>query len=198
MTVTYTNRKGRTYYLCQGVTKTGKPRYYFSREQKENAIDEIPAGYEITESVNGVVSLSKIRPKLLSDAEINAVKKAIEKHPEGHKYRIAIKSKVITIYEQVGPDVREIVDVLASVSGLSDAALDDLNERLAREHEIYTQYTPVMRFTLSDTEKRGFKAERMSYFGEEDWIVVEYEKPIDELAKTLIPALGTDEFYELW
>ena len=25
MHITYTNRKGRTCYLCQGITKTGKP-----------------------------------------------------------------------------------------------------------------------------------------------------------------------------
>ena len=30
MAITYTNRKGKTYYLHEGVTKKGKPRYYFS------------------------------------------------------------------------------------------------------------------------------------------------------------------------
>ena len=198
MVVTYTNRKGRKYYLCQGVTKTGKPRYYFSREQKGNVVDEIPAGYEITESVNGVVSLSKVRPKLLLDAEINKVRKAIEKHPEGHKYRIDVKSKVIMIYEPLGPDMHELADILASGLGLSGAALEDLGERLAREHEIYTRYTPVMRFTLSDTEKRLFRAERVGYSGEGSWIDVEDGKPIEELAESLIPTLGTDEFFELW
>jgi hypothetical protein len=41
VSVTYTNRKGRTYYLCQGTTKTGKPRYYFAREPKDELLDEI-------------------------------------------------------------------------------------------------------------------------------------------------------------
>ncbi len=61
MTVTYTNRKGRKYYLHRGVTKTGKPRYYFSRKEKGELVDEIPTGYEINESVNGIVSLAKLR-----------------------------------------------------------------------------------------------------------------------------------------
>jgi len=39
MSVTYTNRKGRKYYLYQGVTKSGKPRYYFSREQKGEPLE---------------------------------------------------------------------------------------------------------------------------------------------------------------
>ena len=47
MQVTYTNRKGRTYHLCQGVTRTGKPRYYFAREPKGKPVEQIPEGYEI-------------------------------------------------------------------------------------------------------------------------------------------------------
>ena len=185
-------------HLCEGVTKTGKPRYYFSREQRDNVVDEIPAGYEITESVNGVVSLSKVRLKLLLDVEINKVREAVEEHPEGHKYRIGVKSKVITIYEPLGPDMRELVEIFASRLGLSGAVLEDFSERLARENEVHTRYTPVMRFTLSDMEERLFRAERMSYLGEGDWIDVEYGKPIEELAERLIPVLGTEEFFELW
>ena len=32
MRITHTNRKGVTFYLGRGVTKTGKPRYFFARE----------------------------------------------------------------------------------------------------------------------------------------------------------------------
>ncbi len=199
MPVTYTNRKGRKYYLCQGFTKKGKPRYYFSREQKDNPIDEIPTGYEITESVNGIVSLSKACPKLLRDSEVNTVRTAIEKHPEGRKYRVDIKSKEITIYEQVGPDMRELAVMLSEGLGFPGVIPEDFNERLEREHNIYTQYTPVMRFKLSDEKKRLFRAERMCYLGSiDDWIDIEYGKTIKELSDDIIPALGTDEFYELW
>ena len=55
MSITYTNRKGVTYYLCQGVTRTGKPRYYFAREPQGDPLEQIPAGYIISESVNGIV-----------------------------------------------------------------------------------------------------------------------------------------------
>jgi hypothetical protein len=33
MPVSHTNRKGQVYYLHEGKTKTGKPCYYFSKEQ---------------------------------------------------------------------------------------------------------------------------------------------------------------------
>jgi hypothetical protein len=58
MSIQYTNQHGITYYLCRGTTKTGKPRYCFAREPKGEPVAQIPPGYRITESVNGVVSLS--------------------------------------------------------------------------------------------------------------------------------------------
>ena len=55
MSITHTNRKGVTFYLGRGVTKTGKPRYFFAREpDKGEPVEAIPEGYEIVESVNGV------------------------------------------------------------------------------------------------------------------------------------------------
>jgi hypothetical protein len=41
MPITYTNRKGFTYFLNKGVTKTGKPRYYLAREQMGETIDRL-------------------------------------------------------------------------------------------------------------------------------------------------------------
>lgn len=138
MPVIYTNRKGRKYFLCQGITKTGKPRYYFSREQKDEPLERIPEGYEITESVNGVVSLSKVRLKYLLEQEIAIVKSAVKNHPQAKKYRIDVKSKEITIYEQVGPDLQEIATMIATEFGFPDFVSDDFNRRMEEEHNIYT------------------------------------------------------------
>jgi hypothetical protein len=66
------------------------------------------------------------------------------------------------------------------------------------EHNTYIQYTPVMKFILGGMEKRLFNVKRMSYLGSiDDWIEIEYDKTIEELASALIQALGTDEFYKL-
>ncbi len=104
MPITYTNRKGRTYYLCQGVTKTGKPRYYFATTAEENRVERVPEGYVISESVNGVVSLAKERPLLILEREVTTVKNAIQKHPRAKSYRVSVKSDRIEIYEHVGTD----------------------------------------------------------------------------------------------
>jgi hypothetical protein len=58
-----TNSKGVTYYL-HGKTRTlksGKTTtlYYFGKEAKEDALDEIPAGYVVSETKNGLPVLKK-------------------------------------------------------------------------------------------------------------------------------------------
>jgi len=64
MPVSYTNRKGVTYTLYRGQTKTDKPRYYFGRpdQGQSEPVTELPPGFTISESVNGVVSLVKDHP----------------------------------------------------------------------------------------------------------------------------------------
>lgn len=58
-----TNSKGVTYYL-HGKTRTlksGKTTtlYYFGKEAKEDALNEIPAGYVVSETKNGLPVLKK-------------------------------------------------------------------------------------------------------------------------------------------
>jgi heptaprenylglyceryl phosphate synthase len=78
MRITHTNRKGVTFYLGRGVTKTGKPRYFFAREPaKGEPVEAIPEGYEIVESINGVVSLAKARPALIRPEELALVEAAV-------------------------------------------------------------------------------------------------------------------------
>jgi len=59
------------------------------------------------------------------------------------------------------------------------------------------QYRPMMRFTLTDKERRLFTAERMCFMsGIDDWIHGEFDKPVARLPCKLIPLLGRDEFFE--
>ena len=199
MTISYTNRKGRTYYLCQGTTKTGKPRYYFSREPEGTPVEEMPAGYTIRESANAIVSLVKARPALLREEEIAVVQAAVRKHRQAKLYRVDAQAKRITIYEHVGADMRDLVKSLATELGMSGLRDKDMAQRAEAEEQIYGQFTPVMRFDLADSQRRYFKAQRMCYRGSiDDWIDIEFDKSIKELARRLIPTLGTDEFFELF
>ena len=195
MPVKFTNRKGFTYFLNKGVTKTGKPRYYFAREQKGEPVDEIPTGYEIEESVNAIVSLVKTRPQLIRTEESASVEAALKKHHKAKNYRIAIKNDQIVIYEGLGGGM----DSLRIILGQAGLNIERVEERLQEELDRYTQFTPVMRFILDDQETREFHAERWCYRGSiDDWIYAGHSGKINSLAKKLIPTLDTDEFYELY
>ncbi len=128
MPVNYTNRKGLTYTLYRGQTKTGKPRYYFGRagQGQGEPVTELPPGFTISESVNGVVSLVKDRPSLIQPEEVAAIEAAVQQHPEARQYRVAVKHDQIEIYEQVGPDYDALLGELPTF-GLSRT---DLAERL--------------------------------------------------------------------
>jgi hypothetical protein len=197
MPVSYTNRKGQTYTLYQGQTKTGKPRYYFARTSQAQGepVKEIPPGYTISESINGVVSLAKERPALIQPEEVSVVEAEVQRHPEARRYRVAARHNRIEVYEQVGPDYEEILSIIRPF-GMSRPGI---TEQLKAEQELHAQYTPVFRFTLLDPTKRLFSVERMCYLESIDgWLELGQTGSIEKLTSELIPTLGTDEFYELW
>ena len=197
MPVTYTNRKGYTYYLCQGLTKKGNPRYFFSRTPRDTVLEEIPQGYEIRESVNGNVSLARIRPIQLLDSEISAVQEALDAHPKARLYRKDVKPRQITIYESLAADLGHFSNRLKGLLG-SEEQTQNLMQQMQEEEYRRAQFTPVMQFTLTDDEHRFFVAERMCYRGSvEDWIQIETGKTMDELCAELIHKLGTEGFFDL-
>jgi hypothetical protein len=63
MAFTFKNSKGVTYILHgkDRVTSTGKKTtlYFFAKEKKEGALDEVPAGYKVAETASGLVVLKK-------------------------------------------------------------------------------------------------------------------------------------------
>ena len=197
MPVSYTNRKGQTYTLYQGWTKTGKLRYYCGRtgQGQGEPVTAIPPGYTISESVNGVVSLVKDRPSLIQPEEVKAVEAVVQQHPEARRYRVVAKHDRIEVYENAGPDFNELFDKLQPRLGLSSTD----KAGLLAEEERFARYAPVLRFMLRDPEARIFGAERMCYLGDIDgWLMLGQTGSVAALAQRLIPVLGTDEFFDLW
>lgn len=199
MPISYTNRKGQTYTLYKGQTKSGKPRYYFGRTSQEGEpVTELPPGFTISESVNGVVSLSKEHPSLIQPEETATIEAVVKQHPQGHQYRVVTKHDYIEIYEPIGPSFDEFARLLQD-TGVRRSPDAVANWRA--EHEQRASYTPVLRFTLLDPAQRCFGAKRMCYRSSVDgWLELHQTGPgpIAKLAATLIPTLGTDEFFELW
>lgn len=119
-----------------------------------------------------------------------SVETELKKHPQGHKYRAAIKKNQIIVYESQGSDLVQIFNDMGL--HISENIRNNFMER-------YVQYSPIMRFILADSKDRTFIPQRWCFRGSiDDWINVESPGEINILAKKLIPTRGTDEFYELF
>src|SRR5262245_38717623 len=78
--ITYTNAKGKTYYLHQGTTKTGKPKYHFSMQSVGTLAESIPVGFELYENPNAQVFLRRIPPRIITDEERQVVEDGMRKY----------------------------------------------------------------------------------------------------------------------
>jgi hypothetical protein len=198
MPVTYTNRKGVTYTLCRTTTKTGKTRYVFVRDPTgRETVEAIPEGWEIRESINGIVSLAKARHQrhLLSE-ELAVVKAALDDHPKTHNYRLDVQPERLVIYGREGPAADALFEAFVAYSGIEIPS--DVTQRLRGDLEPFGRFTPILRFTLTDAETRAYRAERWRFQDDIDhWIFVDSGKLAD-LVETLIPTLGTEAFFELY
>lgn len=63
MAFSFTNQKGTTYYLHGRETtlKNGTKQtiYFFAKEPKDGALNDVPKGYTVAESRNGLPVLKK-------------------------------------------------------------------------------------------------------------------------------------------
>jgi hypothetical protein len=193
MPVTYKNRQNKTYYLKQGKTKTGKPRYYFSMKKDGKLVNQIPDEYEIYEHpANAQVFLRKKRPQHITDLEKHLVSKYLKKLKTNRPYIVDVKDKTITIFEcSHDPDeVRESFGRLLSLKSPSESK--SLIQSIVDET---SHYIPVLRFKLEDEKKRTFIANRFCFLGRiDDWIYLDGPESLDKLAKDSIKHLGQESF----
>ena len=191
MAVTYVNRKGQTYYLHQGITKTGKPKYFLAQRSEGELVDSIPEGFEIYENPNAQVFLRRIRPKLITDAEIEIIRKGMEKYcPQIQYYQMDVKEHVISIFL---PD--QDVDVLSELLTFSPKAKETSIQSLLNQ---FTTYSPMLRFMLIDEKRRHFVTQRYCFLGSiDDWIKIGKPGKLASLVKTYVRHLGQESYYEL-
>jgi hypothetical protein len=187
--IQFRNRKGKTYYLRQGKTKTGAARYFFSMKVEGDLADAIPEGYEIFENPNAHVFLRKKQPKLIWDFE----KAIIEQHlPESPgRFLCDIKGKTVSIFE-ADQDIKSLEESLRSIGF---PWMIDTAELLRTA----TTFSAVVRFTLQDPEERLFTLERYCFKGSiDDWMYIAGPEQLESLAKKYLKHLGRESFYELY
>ncbi len=193
--LSFTNRKGQVYYLHAGLTKTGKRRFFVAKTVGDDAVAELPAGFEIVESINGVVSVRRIDPAgpRIPDIDLARLRAELAKHPHLRRHRAdAVKGEII-VFEPVGGLSDEMAGGLMATLGLTTARI----ERARPELEKRTRFTPVMRLVPLDGGQ--YALFRMTYCGEGGWSRWALDRgPLEKLAATYVKHVGTDRFFELY
>ncbi|MFW9262856.1 hypothetical protein [Nostoc sp. CALU 546] len=190
MPIKYENRKGQTYYLYQGITKTGKPKYFFSMKSEGHLVETMPDGYEIYENPNAQVFLRKVQPKIITDEERANVEEGIKKFSSLQDYQIDIKQEIITIYT-ADQDVNLLSELL-NFSGRNEMREGKTKLRLS------ISYSPMLRFVLIDRAQRTFLTQRYCFLGRiDDWIEIGKQGNLQGLVENYVKHLGQESFFEL-
>ena len=192
MAVTYTNRRGVTFFLCQALTKHGKPRYYVAREPKGMPVDAIPDGFRFVEHANGLVFLERERPALFLPEEITSVEAALARHPQPSNYHVRAKRHQIVISESSGLGMDEQTAKIFSAFSSAPRGENHIQEIMDRQRT----FLPVLRFSLIDVAQRRFIVHRWCFKGRiDDWIEVGMEGQMADIAAPAVARLGSDAFF---
>lgn len=224
--VSYTNRKGQAYFLHQGFTKTGKPKY-FASQKRECAISKLPDGYVIVENINGIVTVQRPKPVLIPDEDIKLLREKVAEYRHLEHYRVEVKDNAILVYEPIGMDAVKSIDKLTSPSmlesmktmlgshwkdalaetakkmGMSVAELKRMDSLAAtQQRKKTTDY--LMRNMQYDTVIRfildpllgAYRVERRCYRGERDWASLGFGS-LDKMAIKYIKHIGRESFFGL-
>jgi hypothetical protein len=185
----HTSQRGIDWFLHQGTTKTGKPKYFVAKKVGRGALAAMPAGFEFTESVNGVVSVRRLdaTPKLVPDADVETVRAEVARHRHLLHHKVAAGRDAVLVYEPVGgrPDAE-----LVLMAKMLRVPMGTLNARV--------RYEPVMRFVVWPHGRPGdYTIERMTYSGKGGWSYQLEQGPLAYLARKYVAAIGTEGFFEL-
>ena len=189
--ITYTNAKGKTYYLHRGMTKTGKPKYHFAMQSEGTVAESIPDGFEIYENPNAQVFLRRIPPQRITDAERQVVDEGMRKYADVQYYKIDVRGNAIEIHmaHQDSETFREMFT----------RARPDLDPtQIAALVAQAVHYSPMMQFLLEDTQRRQFTAQRYCFIGSiDDWIDIGHG-PLAILVKRYVKHLGNESYFDLF
>lgn len=190
--IEYTNRRGDRYYVLQGTTKTGKPKYYCSKKRRGVGVERLPDGYELREDpVRATVTVRKVRPTRIATIERELVER-LAGELTATRTLVDVDGDSIVVYA-THVSKRE-VDAWCVDLGPFGKSRAEIEAILAKNSD----YSPMFRFTLIDEDERVFAAERWCFRGSiDDWIDIAGLGSLEALAEELLPHLGEESFYAL-
>ncbi len=186
---THENRLGSTYYLHEGRTKTGKPRYFFAKTLGEGTRSKVPEGFEVSESINGVVSIRRKTTGApgVTDEDVKLIDTAVARQRHLQGFMVRVVGSAIVIFEP-HPRPSELRD-FAQRLGVEPRASSFVAERMKR-----AQYAPIMKF---EREGAGYVVLRMTFRGKGGWSWPLGAGKLEGLAVRFVPIIGKEAFFDL-
>lgn len=193
MTLEYINRRGDRYFVLQGKTKTGKPKFYCSKRYSGVGVDRLPDGFEIHENPeSALVNVRKIRPTRIQPFEREQLTR-LARELAATAVLVDVEGDALVVYAS-GIDGARSARLTSLLMGDAGAGARDHADWLARN----SHYSPMLRFVLTDEDERLFALERWCYLGSIDhWIHLNHGQPLERLAKSYLPHVGNESFFEL-
>jgi hypothetical protein len=190
MAVIWKNRREDIYYLHEGRTKTGKPKYYFARSDKGMIVDNIPDGYEIYENPNAQVFLRKKLVSLIKDEELDLVERGVRQYADLKNFIVDRKERTMTVFL---PD-QDLEDLKAELQRFAFVSTEKLNDVFEKS----LTYSPMLRFSLESEDQREFLVQRYCFLGSiDDWIYLESSSSLKDMVKKYCTHLGKESFFDL-
>jgi hypothetical protein len=185
----YENRMGVRFFLHEGRTKTGKPKYFFAKTVRDGSLTGMPEGFEVTESINGVVSVRKKKVGEVSvpPADVKLVEAALARHQHLRWYKARVAEGAIVVFEP-HPRPEELI------SFAEHAVFTGRVENFVEERMKKAQYVPVMKFEI---EGDDYAVLRMTYRGHGGWSYPLASGKLDALVKKFLPNVGTEKFSDI-
>ena len=195
MALEYVNRKEERYFLYEGRTKAGNPKYYCSRKPSASGVtvEAMPPGYEWYESpADGIVSVRKVRPSQITPTEREILAEAIRILAGIKTFIIDTDGDTLVIHLP-DRDPEEFDRIFGLLTG---GAGGGSMRTWAANH---CRYTATMRFVLEKNSERLFSVDRWCFRGSIDgWIHLERAAPLATQIKKYVPHLGKESIYELF
>lgn len=195
MPLEYTNRQGDRYYVLQGRSKSGKPTYHCSRKLKPDSqrVDELPPEFEIREDPQrSIVTVRRVRPSRIAAFERDLVRQIADEVCTV-PFLIDLELNGLVIYAVDADQVQSLVEMSNELSAVRSQREANAAWLIKR-----ARFDPTVRFDLRDEAQRTFSAKRWCYRGSiDDWIDVGPSGPLDTLARTVLPHVGRQSYFDL-
>ena len=191
--LTHINRRGVPYYLHRLTTKNGKDRFVMSKTLGPKAIAAAPPGYEVSESINGVVSVVHTRSRRVPGGALETVQAELAKHPHLRLHQVAVVADAVVVFIPATDMSEESLARLAEERKLPIEKVRKLEaKRIANG-----RFEPILRF-LFDPVGGSALAQRLVYKSTVlRWLMLSFGT-LDVLAARYLPHVGKPTFYDLF